>query len=282
MTDLPETTGFEEWIGREDVAEETLTGSLVERFAATIGLSAVASDPDGVAPRLIHFCLCQPAAPMSELGEDGHVARGGFLPPIALPRRMWAASDILFTGDIHVGDRVTRRSRVADISVKHGRTGNLCFVTVDHAISVRDVTVINDRQTIVYRGAASAQAAPPLQSSTEIGEHVERFDASAPLLFRYSALTFNSHRIHYDQQYSADVEGYPDLVVQGPLQATLLYHMAARLHGGAPDRFSFRGNAPLFRGDGAQLHTVSNDDGMKLWTVRDGGPIAMTAKASWS
>jgi len=275
------------WVGREEVVADHLTPALAEKFHATIDLPGdVARDGD-VAPRLIHFCLCQPAVGMTALGEDGHPARGGFLPPVPLPRRMWAASEIVFTGDLRVGETVTRRSTVADVVVKNGRSGTLCFVTVDHAISGdRSGLVVQDRQTIVYRGleraSPTAQASAAPQGSTRATVR-----PTPTLLFRYSALTFNGHRIHYDQPYATQVEGYAGLVVHGPLQATLLLHFAARLNSGqAPDRFSFRSNSTLFDREDMVLHagdlTMAGEGGsIALWTARNDGPTAMQAEAHW-
>lgn len=271
------------WIGAEEVAADVLTASLAQRFHATLGLAGDPPCAGEPAARLIHFCLCQPAVPTAGLGEDGHPARGGFLPPVPLPRRMWAGSDVRFTGDLRVGEQVERRSRIADVAVKSGRTGTLCFVTVDHQVAGEAGVVIEDRQTIVYRALESAPAVATAPEPAPTGDTAETIVPSAALLFRYSALTFNAHRIHYDLPYASGVEGYAGLVVHGPLQATLLLHLAARQRDGhAPDRFSFRSQSPLFAPEPMTLHAGALADGaMSLWSARPGGPVAMQAQARW-
>ena len=259
------------WIGREETASDRVTPALVDRFRATLGLSPASLAARSPAPRLIHFCLCAPASPTEALGEDGHPARGGFLPLVPLPRRMWAASDIAFDGDLFIGDEVRRRSTIADVAVKAGRSGALCFVTVDHAIESGGAIRVRDRQTLVYR-AADAPVVPNPVPLAPYGEEVAIMEPTPTLLFRYSALTFNGHRIHYDRPYAVEVEGYPGLVVHGPLQASLLFDMAARRAGRSPDRFAFRGVSPLFDIHPMQLHAAPGEDGtMTLWTGRPAG-----------
>lgn len=277
------------WIGKTEAAEDVVTPSLVARFRATMGLPGHDVAEGSPTPRLIHFCLCQPAVPMAALGQDGHPARGDFLPPVPLPQRMWAGSAIDFAGDLRVGDLVRRQSRIAEVAVKEGRTGALCFVTIEHEIRVDETTRITERQTIVYRASTDSArqasgAAPAPAPAAPPGQRIERIAPSPPLLFRYSALTFNSHRIHYDLPYATGEEGYSGLVVHGPLQATLLFHFAARGRDGrAPDRFDFRAISPLFDQDVVELHAGAFvDAAIALWTCRPGGAIAMQATARWT
>lgn len=280
--DLPH---LQQWIGREDAAEDIITPALAARFHATLGGSDDPAPLGAIVPQLIHFCLCQPAVGMAVLGEDGHPARGGFLPPVPLPRRMWAGSEIDFRHELKVGDAVRRTSRIAEVTAKTGRTGTLCFVLVDHEVSVDGETAIRERQTIVYREAASGgqgSVAAPFDPAPR-GDVVESIDVSPTLLFRYSALTFNAHRIHYDHPYATEIEGYPGLVVHGPLQASLLIQMAARCHGNKmPARFSFRGASPAFGGQPLELNAGKlADDRLELWTAQGGGPVTMHATAGW-
>jgi 3-methylfumaryl-CoA hydratase len=269
------------WVGREEIAEEMLTASLAERFHATLSCQGSAPKAGEIVPRLMHFCLCQSAAPMDALGEDGHPSRGGFLPPVPLPRRMWAGSSMNFHGDLRVGDLVQRRSHIFDVAIKEGRTGTLCFVTVDHSFIVGDALRVEDRQTLVYRDLHSAPAAGGADAAPA-GDLIEAVMPTPTLLFRYSALTFNGHRIHYDAPYATGVEGYPGLVVHGPLQATLLFHLAARVEGRQPDRFSFRSLSTLFDREVMLLNAGAVADGtLRLWTARAGGPAAMQAEAHW-
>jgi len=281
MTEPLDIAHLRSWIGREDEASEVVTPELVHKFRATLDLPGGKPAPGDPAPPLIHFCLAQPVAPQAELGPDGHPARGGFLPPVPLPRRMWAGGEFLFRQDIRVGDTVRRISRVADVVLKEGRTGPLCFVTVRHQVEAGGAVALEERQDLVYRGADMGGAAKA-PTPAEAGSHRREVDASATLLFRYSALTFNGHRIHYDRRYAMQVEGYPGLVVHGPLQATWLLNFAASIRGAAPSHFSFRGLSTLFDDDPIRLHAEEDGDRLKLWTARDGGPVAMSSEAAWS
>ncbi|RYG27483.1 MAG: protein dehydratase [Burkholderiales bacterium] len=284
MNTALDLTHLRQWIGREVGAEDVLTLALALRFHATLGLAGNSSQAGEVAPQLIHFCLCQPAAPTANLGEDGHPARGGFLPPVPLPRRMWAASQIEFHHELRVGDTVRRTSRIADVTTKSGRSGTLCFVAVDHELAVDGAAVISERQTIVYRDAPKAGPLPvAAPEPAAAGAVIETIDASSTLLFRYSALTFNAHRIHYDRTYSTGAEGYPGLVVHGPLQASLLIQLATRCRGGRPPRhFAFRGAAPAFEGRPLSLHAAtSSEERLELWTAQGNGPVSMLATAHW-
>ncbi|MGI9363485.1 MAG: FAS1-like dehydratase domain-containing protein [Parasphingorhabdus sp.] len=289
MSVAPDFEHLRAWIGREEIAEDVLTSALAERFHASLDLPGSAAAADEIAPRLIHFCLCQPAAVTASLGEDGHPRTGGFLPPVPLPRRMWAGSVLRFVGDLRVGDAVHRRSRIADVTVKEGRSGTLCFVTVEHEVSTGGIVVIEERQSLVYRAIESAPISPagaaPIvpPPAADAGETTVIRDVTPPLLFRYSALTFNAHRIHYDLPYATQEEGYPGLVVHGPLQASLLFHLAAQCRDGRPpDRFEFRSTSPLFAYDPVMLHAGRvEDDRLDLWSARSQGPAAMRAEAAW-
>ena len=279
MTDL-QPAELEAWIGREESVVDWLTPTLAERFYAMLDLDGPPPTRGGVMPQLIHFCLCAPAAPTHALGPDGHPLRGGFLPPVPLPRRMWAGSDVEFLADLRVGDEVTRHSRVADITVKQGVTGALCFVGVDHAFSVEGRIAVRERQTIVYceippAGSGRQPALPATVAAVE-----QSCPTSPTLLFRYSALTFNGHRIHYDHPNTVLVEGYQGLVVHGPLQATWLSHLARLQREGAPLRhFAFRGQSPAICNTPVMLHATA--DGIDLWASSE-GRLTMTATAGWA
>lgn len=272
------------WIGRRETATDTVSIDLVHKFNATLDLAADLPVTGDIAPLLINYCLAQPAVRASLLGGDGHPQKGGFLPPVPLPRRMWAGSSLIFHGDFRVGDAVTRNSRIADVVFKEGRSGSLCFVTVEHRSEVDGRLVVEERQDIVYREAATAQgaakAADPA-APAPVGTHRRAMRVNPTLLFRYSALTFNGHRIHYDQPYAVHVEHYPGLVVHGPLQATLLLNLARELKGSVPKRFTFRGLAPLFDHDRISLNAEPTDQGFRLWTAREGGPVGLSAEAVW-
>ena len=269
------------WIGREERKSELLTAALVERFEATMGRSLARID--GEAPLGIHWCMTQPAIAAEGLGADGHPARGGFLPPVALPRRMWAGGELSFVRPLRVGEEVVRISRIADVVHKRGRSGELVFVTVEHEIRCDGALAVRERQDLVYRAAHAAAGAPsePGAPDPRRPDRSETVEATTTLLFRYSALTFNGHRIHYDLDYARDEEGYLGLVVHGPLQATLLLHMAARMMGGtAPARFEYRGVAPLVHGGSFTLNAVEGAGAIELWTAAGDGAPRMTATAT--
>jgi 3-methylfumaryl-CoA hydratase len=208
-----------------------------------------------------------------------------FLPPVPLPRRMWAGGELRLHGRLRVGDAVTRTSRIADVTLKEGRTGALCFVTVEHEITGPEGLAISERQDIVYRGVEAktvpAAGAAPLRHGVPREAAWRRETGVDPvLLFRYSALTFNGHRIHYDRDYAVGVEAYRGLVVHGPLQATLLLDYAAEIFGKPPARFNFRGVSPLFDFERFSLCARQVETGLDLWTEVEGAP-AMEASAQW-
>ena len=236
------------------------------------------------APWTTHWCLAQPVFPMSELSQDGHPTRGGFLPPVPLPRRMWAGGELQFFDALRVGDEAKRSSRISDVTLKTGSTGTLCFVAVEHEISTTRGVAIRERHDIVYRDvsgtapAASGKPSPP----PPVAKHRESHMADPVLLFRYSALTFNGHRIHYDRDYVTKVEGYPGLVFHGPMQAAFIVELAAKLHGGTPPKkLSYRGVQPLFEGSEFSVNANDTDTGMELWTANSAGQPTMKGTASW-
>ena len=275
-------------IGRTIHDEDTLTPRLVNEYRATLA-PHLAIVNDGEAPLGIHWCLAPPAAPMAALGADGHAAKGEFLPPVPLPRRMWAGGSVETLGPLREGDRVRRTSTTGDVTVKQGRSGTLCFVAVRHELSTDRGLAIRERHDIVYRDLPVPPAAgAPLAKMTEKGNTSSRkadlvwtVETSPVLLFRYSALTFNGHRIHYDHPYVTGVEGYAGLVVHGPLQASLLFNLAATLGGSAPRMFNYRGVAPLIVGEPLRVcgRRVENGE-VNCWTETDEG-IKMEATTTW-
>ena len=275
MTEL-DVAALRGWIGRTETARDIVSERLVREFRATLDDGSASSGP----PLAIHWCLAPPAAPIASLGPDGHPARGGFLPPVPLPRRMWAGSSLTFHDQLCTGDVVERRSRIADVAVKQGRTGRLCFVAVEHEFMTERGLAIAERQEIVYRGLETGQAAP---LKTELPQAQWRRDCEAGpvLLFRYSALTFNGHRIHYDRRYVTEIEGYPGLIVHGPLQATLLLDFAAAVKGAVPGHFQFRGVQPLFDFERFRLCAREREAGLHLWIEAEDGRQTMDCTASW-
>lgn len=269
------------WVGRTDSADEVVSPALVRRFKATFGWPTDGIGPGDPAPLALHWCLAPMVAPPAETGLDGHALRGKFLPPVALPRRMWAGGEISFHRPLTVGDRVERRSRIADVELKTGRSGRLCFVAVEHVFWTEAGPAISERQDLVFRdppdGAAPAR---PIAEEPPAETWSGMLHADAVALFRYSALTFNGHRIHYDYRYALE-EGYADLVVHGPYQATLLLDFAARLRSSPPRRFSFRGVQPLLTPQGFRLAASAVENGLDLLVVADGGAVTMRAEAEW-
>lgn len=272
-------THLSDWIGREQIQHDVLTPALLARFRATID----SADGGDGAPQGIHWCLCLPEAPTAGLGPDGHPLRGGFLPPIELPRRMWASSKVEFHAPIMVGERIERRSVIVSVEEKQGGSGTLIFVTIEHKTISNGVLAVSEMQTLVYRDAPSEAMLAPKNEGADIKDWAwtRSLVPCERLLFRFSALTFNTHRIHYDAPYAKMIEGYPALVVHGPLTATLLLDLAAREIGANKlASFSFRGIAPAFVGD--DLHLVGRQEGeqVTLSALGGNGRVVMAAKAS--
>jgi 3-methylfumaryl-CoA hydratase len=265
------------WIGAVRVSEDIITPRLANSLAAVLDEPCDMKAGD-LAPVGTHWCLSPDIAPMSELGPDGHPPRGGFLPPVPLPLRMWAGGDLRFSGEFRVGDEVKRISRISDVAVKTGRTGTLCFVAVDHEYHNRTGLVLQERHDIVYRALEALTGGQP--PKVELPEPDRRLEVEGTpvLLSRYSAVTFNGHRIHYDREYCIKEEFYPGLIVHGPLQANLLLRMARQMNGDAfPARFKFRGTSPLFDGSVFTVNGKAENEGLKLWIANADGVMTMQA-----
>ena len=271
---------WSDWIGKSETRHDVITAGLLQRFCATIDRPVTDDIPQG-----LHWCLGLPDMPTAQLAEDGHPAKGGLLPPVPLPRRMWASSEVAFEHPLQLGDAISRVSTVASIEEKSGKSGDLVFVAVDHETRVGDQVAIRERQNIVYREPAVASARAAMISTDPVDlsgwDWQQQIVPSEPLLFRYSALTFNSHRIHYDKPYAMQEEGYPGLVVQGPLMATLLLNLAAsELGANKLSSFSFRGQAPAFAN--AAIYLVGKQDGenITLAVIGSDGKEIMSAQAT--
>lgn len=267
------------WIGRTEVAQDVVTPRLVRELAATLDSDAAEPEAGSPAQLAIHWCLAPPVAKTSMLGPDGHPARGGFLPPVPLPQRIWAGGSLQFKDRLCVGDSVERTSRIADVTVKNGRTGALCFVAVDHEIATGRGLAILERQNIVYRALPSSAAAIARTARLPEPQWVRNGYSDPVLLFRYSALTFNSHRIHYDRPYATGVEGYPGLLFHGPLQATLLLDFAAEIKKKDLLSFTFRAVQPLFDSVPFRLCACDQGGNLHLWIQTADGLQTMDAEA---
>lgn len=298
MSDAPDLD-YERWVGRERTQDDVLSLSAARALAATLD-----RDPDALAagdplPAGWHWIFFPPLARRSDLGPDGIEARGSFLPPIPLPRRMWAGGRLRFPGTLRLGEAVRRTSTIEAVRSKQGRSGPLAFVTVRHRVANADGVAVDEEQDLVYRaeardrqagpeagrGAAARGADATATAATAPGtsgadaaealggapEWSEPLGTDEVMLFRFSALTFNGHRIHYDHPYATGVEGYPGLVVHGPLLALLLLDAAVRRHGGVRGTFTYRAVAPVFCGEplliqgrGASLAVVHPERGVAM------------------
>lgn len=276
-----DTDYLRQWIGRAEEASDVVTAHPLAGLSATLDRDDPRPQPGDPMPPGAHWLYFLPATRQSELGEDGHARLGGFLPPVPLPRRMWAGGRIEFRGPLRVGEAIRRHSRVADVSAKEGRGESMIFVVVRHEVSGPGGLAVVEDHDIVYREAPRPGAAPPPPRPAP-GEAVWQRTVvpDSVMLFRYSALLFNAHRIHYDHRYVTGIAGYPGLLVHGPLTATLLLDLVRRER---PDarvtHFDYRAVRPLY--DTAPF-TVAGEpaaDGAsaKLWALDPEGALAMTA-----
>ena len=274
-----------DWIGRTETRTDVVTAAPQQALSATLDRDDPLQQAGAEVPPLWHWLYFTPLAPQSEIGPDGHAKRGGFLPPVPLPRRMWAGGRLQFNFPLQVGDAVRRESRIADVTIKEGRTGSLVFVSVHHAITCPRGLALTEEHDIVYRDNPEPDTKSPEPHSASQDEDFAREIAPDPvLLFRYSALTFNGHRIHYDRSYATEVEGYPGLIVHGPLIATLLVDLARReMPRAVVRRFFFKAVRPIF-----DIHTFAvcgrRERGVEakqlaLWARDHEGFLAMQATA---
>jgi len=275
---------LETWVGKSETRRDVIEARPVELLSATLDRDDPPPRIGDELPPLWHWLYFLPAYRQSEVGPDGHAKRGGFLPPVPLPRRMWAGSRIEWLQPLAVGDDVTRESRIVSVTPKTGRSGALVFVVVRHEISTAMGHAIVEEHDIVYRDApGAARGKGDGAESPGTPAWKRRIVPDDVLLFRYSALTFNSHRIHYDRRYATGVEGYPGLVVHGPLLATLLIDLLRRERPAARvRRFEFRALAPLF--DVAPFDVCGKPEQdphkVSLWAQAADGALAMRATAT--
>ena len=295
-TSTPATQRLQDWVGRQERREDVLHATPVQALAATLDHEP-SPTPEGMPlPPLWHWLYFLPLHRARDIGPDGHARRGGFLPPVPLPRRMWAGSRFEFLSPLRVGQRVQRSSTIEAVNERQGRSGALVFVTVRHEVSVAGEAgpALREWHDIVYREEPTPGTPAPA------GELAPAPDPTRPhwqrglvpdevLLFRYSALTFNGHRIHYDRRHVTQTEGYPGLVVHGPLIATLLLDLLRREQPGAQlQTFRFTARHPCFDGQLLELHgqpapadatTNSGTTALHLWAQGPGGVLLMEARA---
>jgi 3-methylfumaryl-CoA hydratase len=269
---------YSEWIGKTQQQADTVTQAGIDRFCATLDLLPGQT----AAPAGYHWCLCLPDTDTSQLGRDGHPLKGSFIPPLELPRRMWAATEVEYLAPLSTGANIVRHSHIAAVNEKTGKTGELVFVEIDHATFADDVLSIKERQTIVYREASTTPMILPKSDAAmpQGWDIVEVINPTPSLLFRYSSLTFNSHRIHYDLPYAKEQELYPELVVQAPLMATQALQLAEKQ--GKITSFSFRALSPAFCNQPLYLVANLSQSGGEICTVGADGRTCLRVNVTFS
>ncbi|WP_198958894.1 MaoC family dehydratase N-terminal domain-containing protein [Candidimonas nitroreducens] len=271
---------LQRWIGRQVADEDVIGLRQALLMAATVNVDTEKITCAGVLPPLWHWLYFLEGAPAAELGPDGHASRGGFLPPVPLRNRMWAGGRVNFLRPLPFGSTARKESRILDVCHKTGRAGDLIFVTVEHRVSVCNELYIREEHDIVYRNAGPirqfASTAKPLRE----GNYQRSVQFDSVMLFRYSALTFNGHRIHYDGDYCRNEEGYSSQVIHGPLNATLLAGFAEALTGRPLCQFDYRGHAPATLGDSLIMHADLDGGGLRLSSRFADGRTCMSAWAN--
>lgn len=276
------------WLKHERQAKDRIAEPLTSRLAALLDRAPQAWSEGCAIPSCWYVMLFGPVEPQSRLGPDGHPPKGDLLPPVPWPRRMFAGRRVEFAGELRIGDEITRRSRVTAITAKEGRTGPMCFVTLRHELHTPRGLAVIEEQDVVYRPAATKQAAetpalapPGFDATTATCSQTLTPDNT--LLFRYSAVTNNAHRIHYDQTYTRDVEGYPDLVVNGGLSTLLLWELAERFTERRILRSSTRNRRPLFVNRPLSLHVKAIDaQHATAWVLDADGQLAIEASLEFA
>ena len=273
------------WIGKTETTNDVASAAQLAGYSAMLNRDDLYPKMGDILPPSTHWLHFLPQARQSLIGPDGHPERGAFLPPVELPRRMWAGSRLEFKHYLKIGEEIQRISIIKDVTHKHGKTGDLVFCVVRHEISNVDGVAIVDEHDIVYRDEPILNS--PLPSPLPAPDGVEwscLINPDPVLLFRYSALTFNGHRIHYDRTYVTETEGYPGLIVHGPLIATLLMDLARRQQKNKRMlAFSFRAVSPVFDIASFYINGRSYDDGRmaQLWASKHDGSLAMKADATF-
>lgn len=278
-----DTAAFQAWLERGHEASDTVSATLTARLAALLDRAPADWSAGAELPPQWYVQLFGPLAPQSALAADGHPPKGDLLPPIPLPRRMFAGRRVEFLGELRVGDVVSRQSRVTDITPKQGKSGPMCFVTLRHELSTARGLALVEEQDVVYREAAGEGARPAPSMPAEpvpVAAHRKTLTPDPTMLFRYSAVTFNAHRIHYDLPYATGEEGYPGLVVNGGLSTLLLWDLASARLGRRLRRSATRNLRPLFEGRPLSLALSEPDAQGRLdaWIEDDTGAMALRAE----
>ena len=274
-----------EWIGRTESRTDQITAAPSAALAATLDREDPYPQAGDPLPPLWHWLYFVPIERQSQIDPDGHAARGGFMPPVPLPRRMYAGARVQFHRPLRVGETVSRLARIVDVTQKNGHTGPLVFVRVSREISSGDGVAVTEEYDVVYReNPKPGDSVPPPKPAPQEEAWAREIRPDEVLLFRYSALTFNAHRIHYDRRYVTEVEGYPGLIVHGPLIATLLCDLLRRnLPQATVSEFAFRAMRPLFDTAAFSVCGMQSDERtVKLWAKDVDGWLAMDATAKLS
>ena len=273
------TDGGARGVGRSEEMADRASAALASAMLATLDRDPSALADGDPLPPLFHWMYCRELAPGSQLDVDGHQKRGDFLPALPFSRRMWAGGRLAFEGTVRVGDRLRRRSTVVSVTPKTGRSGPLVLVTVRHRISGHDGEIVEEQDLVFLERPTEPLVLPDVSAPEDEMEWSESVTPNAAMLFRFSALTFNAHRIHYDRSYARDVEMYPDLVVHGPLTALLLADLAVRRSGRPLRTLTFRARRPMFVDRTITLQGRREGDSAHLRAIDDTGALAMSACA---
>lgn len=273
-----------QWVGRKETHQDLATAWPIKAMAATLDRRDPPPRDGDAIPEGWHWSYFLETAPASDLARDGHAKRGDFLPPVTLPRRMWAGGRLEFRRPIHIGEHLSRESEILSVEPKSGKSGSLVFVTVRHTVSASNETAVVEEHDIVYREAAQpgtpAVTGKPAPANAAWRHEVMPDEA---MLFRYSALIFNAYRIHYDIDYCRKEEGYPGLIVHGPLQTTLLLDLSRRNAGKPVRKLDYRALSPLFHNEKLTVGGIPSSDGAtaQLWTAGPSGNIAMMGTVTY-
>ncbi|TQV81648.1 FAS1-like dehydratase domain-containing protein [Denitrobaculum tricleocarpae] len=276
-------TGLDGWIGRSQTQDDVIDGARARRLQATLDDPFPPLEPGDALPPLWHWAYFWEQTRNSELGPDGLAIGAGMLPPVDLPRIMWAGSRISFPAELRIGAEATRRSTILKISEKQGRSGRLCFVTLRHEVFQKDQLCVDEEMDVVYREAAKRDdALPEGGTAPQEADWSRKLTPDPVLLFRYSALTWNSHRIHYDRDYVMGQEGYPGLVVHGPLLATLMLDQVRRLMPAARvTDFTFAARRPVFDTSAFTVAGAREGSAAAVWVADSAGMLAMEGSAGF-
>jgi 3-methylfumaryl-CoA hydratase len=285
MSEPIDLAHLRQWVGRSVVDQDVISLRHAQLMAATVGIDAQALALGAALPPLWHWLYFLEGKPAAQLGADGHPARGGFLPPVPLANRMWAGGRVSFMHPIALGARAEKRSTVLAVDHKQGRSGDLVFVTVGHELLVGGQVCLAEQHDIVYKAPSPAAPVATAPEPAQVSTHQHHFVPDATMLFRYSALTFNGHRIHYDLDYCRQQEGYDNLVIHGPLNATMMAAFAQQLVGDPSGKpmltFTYKGLRPAILGQTLTVHATVSGGAVQLGVALANGALAMQASAQF-